>query len=74
MTDKQDGAEAESTARAINAEPWAPMPGMVKRVCPQCRYFFASPVDSPERRCADCASLGSRPNCTRAWQQHRSQA
>jgi hypothetical protein len=52
-------AEAEVTARAINAGPWEPFPGMVKRQCPQCRYFFASPVDSPERRCTDCAALGT---------------
>ena len=43
--------EAEATARAINAEPWEPMAGMVKRQCPQCRYFFAAPVDSTEPRC-----------------------
>jgi hypothetical protein len=58
-------AEAEATARAINAEPWEPMPGMVKRLCPRCRYFFASPVDSPERRCADCAALGTGAPRTR---------
>ena len=43
---KTAAAEAEATARAINAKPWEPMAGMVKRQCPQCRYFFASPVDS----------------------------
>jgi hypothetical protein len=52
-------AEAEATARGINAQPWEPMVGMVKRQCPQCRYFFASPADSAERRCLDCASLGT---------------
>jgi hypothetical protein len=26
--------EAEAIARAINAEPWEPMTGMVKRQCP----------------------------------------
>jgi hypothetical protein len=31
------GWEDEPTSRAINAEPWEPMPGMVKRQCPQCR-------------------------------------
>jgi hypothetical protein len=25
----------------------------------QCLYFFASPVGSAERRCADCTSLGT---------------
>jgi len=58
-------AEAEATARAINAEPWEPLAGLVKRLCPQCRYFFASPVDSPERRCANCASLGTGAARTR---------
>jgi hypothetical protein len=51
--------EAEETARAINAQPWVPLPGLVKRQCPQCRYLFAAPADSPERRCLDCASLGT---------------
>jgi hypothetical protein len=46
-------------ARAINAEPWKPMIGMVKRLCPECRYFFASPVESTEHRCANCAALGA---------------
>ena len=52
-------AEAEATARATNAEPWEPMAGLVKRQCQQCRYFLAAPADSPERRCLDCASLGT---------------
>ena len=51
--------EAEETARAINAQPWVPLPGLVKRQCPQCRYFFAAPADSSERRCLDCVSLGT---------------
>jgi hypothetical protein len=34
-------ANAEAAARAVNAEPWDPMPGMVKRECPECRYWFA---------------------------------
>ena len=59
-------AAAEAEARAINAEPWEPTAGMVKRQCPRCRYFFASPVDSTERRCADCASLGTGLARTRA--------
>jgi hypothetical protein len=47
--------------RAINAEPWGPMPGMVKRQCPECRYFFAAAEASGERRCPDCATFSSRP-------------
>jgi len=49
----------EAAARAINAAPWEPIVGLVKRQCPQCRYFFAAPADSPERRCLDCAALGT---------------
>jgi hypothetical protein len=62
---KPAAAEAEETARAINAEPWEPFPGMVKRQCLRCRYFFASPADSAERRCLDCASLGTGISRTR---------
>ena len=58
--------EAEAEARAINTGPWEPMAGMVKRLCPRCRYFFASPADSAERRCADCAALGTGSPHTRA--------
>jgi hypothetical protein len=47
-------ASAEAAARAINAEPWAPLPGMVKRQCPDCRYWFATSANSQELRCQDC--------------------
>jgi hypothetical protein len=41
----RDGLSGEeAAARAINAEPWEPLPGMVKARCPECRYFFAAPV------------------------------
>ena len=43
--------------RAINAEPWKPLPGMVKRQCPQCRYWFATDPATAEPRCPDCARL-----------------
>ena len=66
MARKSAPDEAEAEARAIDAEPWGPMAGMVKRQCPRCRYFFASPVDSPERRCADCVALGTGPARTLA--------
>ena len=42
-----DGFMDEARARAINAEPWKPRPGMVKRQCPVCRYFFAVPCQQP---------------------------
>ena len=66
MPRKPASEEAEAAARAINAEPWEPPAGMVKRQCPRCRYFFASPVDSAERRCADCVALGTGPARTLA--------
>ena len=47
-------ADAEAMARRVNAEPWEPMPGMVKRQCPECRYWFAAPASSQELRCQDC--------------------
>jgi hypothetical protein len=31
-------------ARAVNAQPWEPPPGMLKRQCPWCRYL-GSPAD-----------------------------
>jgi hypothetical protein len=46
--------DLEAAARAVNAEPWEPMPGMVKRQCPRCRYYFAAPSDTHEPHCADC--------------------
>jgi hypothetical protein len=44
---------ADSDARAINAEPWQPMPGMVKCRCADCRYWFAARSPDTER-CPDC--------------------
>ena len=58
-----DGLAAEETkARAANAEPWEPLPGMVKRRCSWCRYWFAAPVAVAEEtpRCPDCAAFGTR--------------
>jgi hypothetical protein len=46
--------ELEAAARAVNAEPWEPPPGMVRRQCPWCRHFFAAPASSQELRCQDC--------------------
>jgi hypothetical protein len=47
----------EASARAVNAEPWEPMPGMVKRECPKCRYFFTS---SPHLRPPRSRAAGLR--------------
>src|SRR6478672_10638052 len=45
-------------ARFLNVEDWEPLPGMIKRQCPRCRYLF---VDSEELRCPDCVDLEKRP-------------
>ena len=54
--------DEEADTRAINAQPWEPPPGMVKRQCPHCRYFFAAPAIEPETGllCPDCAAAGTR--------------
>jgi hypothetical protein len=46
----------------INAEPWEPLPGMVKKRCSQCHYWFAVLAAEAEAtsRCPDCAGLGTR--------------
>jgi hypothetical protein len=43
-------------ARAVNAEPWEPPPGMVKLQCPECQYFFAAYPPDPGvvTVCFDC--------------------
>ena len=53
--------ELEAEVRAIDAQPWEPLPGMEKRQCPWCRYFFAALIDSHEPRCPDCVTAGSPP-------------
>jgi hypothetical protein len=51
----------EADARAINAQPWEPLPGMLKRECPECQYFFAAPRHrAPGLFCPDCAAYGTR--------------
>jgi hypothetical protein len=56
--------KAEAAAREINEGSWEPLPGMVKRRCPDCRYLFAVPVAlaeiEPVPRCPDCAARGRR--------------
>jgi len=53
-------AGEEAAARAVNAERWEPMPGMEKRRCPACRYFFAAAAMTAELRCPDCVRPGRR--------------
>ncbi len=54
--------ELVAEARAINAEPWEPPPGMIKRRCPWCGYFFASQVTAADAvmLCPDCSALGAK--------------
>jgi hypothetical protein len=52
-------AEADATARRVNAEPWQPLPGMVKLCFPDCRYWFAVAVVVAETEPAPCC-----PDCT----------
>ena len=40
--------DEEADARAVNAEPWEPMPGMVKVRCAACRFWFATPTVDAE--------------------------
>jgi hypothetical protein len=49
----------DAAARAINAEPWEPLPGMVKLRCTDCHYWFAS-RDVAAERCADCCAILQR--------------
>jgi hypothetical protein len=56
-------ADTDALARAVNAEPWEPLPGMVKKRCSRGRYFFAVKAEAAETTaaCPDCVALGSRP-------------
>jgi hypothetical protein len=46
--------DEEVRARTINAEPWQPLPDMLKLRCAGCRYWFAT-RDPAAVRCPDCA-------------------
>ena len=54
-------ADAQAVARRVNTQPWEPPDGMVKRQCPECRYWFAASSDLHVSRCQDCVALGTRP-------------
>jgi hypothetical protein len=56
----------EPPARAINAQAWEPPPGMVKRQCPECRYWFAVPVAEVERHRAVRTALAYLPPARRS--------
>jgi hypothetical protein len=50
---------ADAKDRRINAQPWEPLPGMVKLRCTDCHFWFAARSPDTER-CADCALLHQR--------------
>ena len=46
--------EAGVAARVTNAAEWEAPPGMEKRRCRRCLYWFAAPADSHPLRCPTC--------------------
>jgi hypothetical protein len=44
-----------------NAEPRKPLPGMAKKRCSRCHYWFAATEAEATSRCPDCVGLGTRP-------------
>jgi hypothetical protein len=60
--DVKPAFELEQEARAVNALPWEPLAGMVKRRCLKCRYFFAVRAELAETTatCPDCAPSQTR--------------
>jgi hypothetical protein len=54
---RRPAAKLEAEARAINAEPWEPLPGMVKRRCLRCRFVFVVKAElaGTTTTCPDCA-------------------
>ena len=64
MATKGSGAwQLELAARAVNATDWEPLPGMAKKRCSQCRYWFAvlATEVAATSRCPDCVGFGTRP-------------
>jgi len=58
---QRHGWEDEAISRAVNGQPWEPPPGMLKRQCLECRYWFAAdPVIA-----ADAISLTRQPSLNR---------
>jgi hypothetical protein len=51
--------ELELEARAVNATDWEPLPGMAKKRCSQCRYWFVVPIAEAEvtSRCPTAPAL-----------------
>jgi hypothetical protein len=53
--------QLELEARAVNATDWQPPPGMVKRQCDWCSYWFAAPAASHEPRGMGIGSVAHPP-------------
>ena len=51
--------EKAAAARAINAQPWQPPPGMAKLRRTRCDYFFAAPGMALRPLCPDCVALAT---------------
>lgn len=54
------GEVKRNSARAVNEEPWQPLPGMVKRRCDECFFLFATPEAAQKGQCPDCLERGAR--------------
>ena len=57
---------ARDGSRAINAEPWVPLPGEGEAAVPMCR-FFAAPTSQQGRRRAFFAGSACRRSPARKW-------
>jgi len=63
MADEAKAAwELELEARAVNATDWEPLPGMVKKRCLRCYYWFAVRAEEAAETatCPDCAPSQTR--------------
>jgi hypothetical protein len=49
----------DAAARVINAQPWEPLPGMVKRRCIACHFWFAV-RDPVTEQCPNCLAAEQR--------------
>ena len=46
-------------ARAINREPWTPLPGMIKKQCSECEFWYATDRRGQDL-CHDCEDRARR--------------
>jgi hypothetical protein len=56
--DQAARGDPEQRARAINAEPWQPLPGWRKVQCSDCEFWFATNDRVP--LCHDCRELARK--------------